>query len=120
MGKCLENVKEIDNARWCFLEHSIVSGTKQFHYMIIEPSLLSVPPVLGHSLPEGGLFCFVLGGLVFSWRDLLIIFPFASFAGHRALSHQNIFITQWSKPSVSSLSALPLLFQTLPWQTNIK
>lgn len=60
MGKCLENVKEIDNARWCFLEHSIVSGTKRFHYMIIEPSLLSVPPVLGHNLPEGGLFCFVL------------------------------------------------------------
>ena len=60
MGKCLENLKEIDNARWCFLEHSIVSATKQFHYMIIEPSLLSVPPVLGHNLPEAGLFCFVL------------------------------------------------------------
>lgn len=82
--------------------------------MIIEPSLLSVPPVLGHNLPGVLLaFCVLLDRATHH-------FPFVSSAGHRALSHQNIFITQWSKPSVSFLSALLPLFQTLPWQTNVK
>lgn len=45
--------------------------------------------------------------------------PFGSSADHRALSHQNILITQWSKP-LSLVSLLYFFIPDLPWQTNVK
>lgn len=57
---------------------------------------------------------------LFSWTELLTLSLSHHLAGHRALSHQNVFLTQCAKPSLSFLSALLPLSQTLPWQTQGK
>lgn len=81
--------------------------------MMFEPRLLSVPSFLRDNLPEVLVaFCVLLDRATHHFR-------FTKTPGHRALNHQNIFIAQGQSPLFFP-SALLALFQTLPWQTNVK
>ena len=68
--------------------------------MMVGPRLLSVPSVPGQKLREApAAVCVLLEGATHH-------FPFESAVGHRALNHQDVVATQWSKASVSSLPLL--------------